>query len=197
MYWWHRRGSCWTISGEDYILTTTCYDLPDSIFYLNPDTVRKILRVYYINLFQKIINNYEFLILPFYSLDLVQPWLSTCATACHGLTFAVFDVIFMHYALKNPDNRSAIYGNHFCFFKSGRLHLPSCALVTSFYTVSEGHDFMTYVSDNYTSYGAPSPLRPFQPSTVFDVLQCTSLIQLQQCASHTFTLHYYLAPAFI
>ena len=25
--------------------------------------------------------------------------------------------------------------------------------------MSEGRDLMTYVSDNYTSYGAPSPLR--------------------------------------
>ena len=82
----------------------------------------------------------------------MQPWLSTCATACHGLPFAVFDVIFMRYALKNPDNRSAIYGSHFCFFISGPLHPPSCALGSSFYTMSEGHDLMTYVSDNYTSY---------------------------------------------
>ena len=42
-----------------------------------------------------------------------------------------------------------------CYFKT---RLPSCALGTSFYTVSEGHDLMTYVSDNYTSYSAPSPL---------------------------------------
>ena len=38
------------------------------------------------------------------------------------------------------------------FFKSGRLRPPSCALGTSFYTVSEGRDLMMYVSDNYTSY---------------------------------------------
>ena len=43
-----------------------------------------------------------------------------------------------------------------CYFKT---RLPSCALGTSFYTMSEGHDLMTYVSDNYTSYSAPSPLR--------------------------------------
>ena len=43
-----------------------------------------------------------------------------------------------------------------CYFKT---RPPSCALGTSFYTVSEGHDLMTYVSDNYTSYSAPSPLR--------------------------------------
>ena len=35
---------------------------------------------------------------------------------------------------------------------------PSCALGTSFYTVSKGSDLMTYVSDNYTSYSAPSRL---------------------------------------
>ena len=40
----------------------------------------------------------------------------------------------------------------FVFFKSGRLCPPFCALGTSFYTVSEGRDLMTYVSDNYTSY---------------------------------------------
>ena len=64
----------------------------------------------------------------------------------------------MRYALKNLDNRSAIHGSHFYFFKSGRLRPPSCALGTSFYTVLEGRDLMTYVSDNYTSYSAPSPL---------------------------------------
>ena len=42
-----------------------------------------------------------------------------------------------------------------CYFKT---RLPSCALGTSFYTVSEGRDLMTHISDNYTSYGAPSPL---------------------------------------
>ena len=40
-----------------------------------------------------------------------------------------------------------------CYFKT---RPPSCALGTSFYTVSEGRDLMTYVSDNYTSYSAPS-----------------------------------------
>ena len=43
-----------------------------------------------------------------------------------------------------------------CYFKT---RPPSCALGTSFYTVSEGRDLMTYVSDNYSSYSAPSPLR--------------------------------------
>ena len=42
-----------------------------------------------------------------------------------------------------------------CYFKT---RSPSCALGTSFYTVSEGRDLMTYVSDIYTSYSAPSPL---------------------------------------
>ena len=42
-----------------------------------------------------------------------------------------------------------------CYFKT---RPPSCALGTSFYTVSEGRDLMTYVNDNYTSYSAPSPL---------------------------------------
>ena len=65
----------------------------------------------------------------------------------------------MRYALKNTDNRSAIHGSHFCFFKSGPLRPPFCALGTSFYTVSEGRDLMTYISDNYTSYSVPSPLR--------------------------------------
>ena len=51
----------------------------------------------------------------------------------------------------------------FVFFKFGRLRPPSCALGTSFYTVSEGHDLMTYVSDNYTSYSAPSPLNETVP----------------------------------
>ena len=31
---------------------------------------------------------------------------------------------------------------------------PSCALGTSFYTILEGSDLMTYVNDNYTSYSA-------------------------------------------
>ena len=43
-----------------------------------------------------------------------------------------------------------------CYFKT---RLPSCALGTSFYTVLEGRDLMTYISDNYTSYSAPSPLK--------------------------------------
>ena len=43
-----------------------------------------------------------------------------------------------------------------CYFKT---RPPSCALGTSFYTVLEGRDLMMYVSDNYTSYSAPSPLR--------------------------------------
>ena len=44
----------------------------------------------------------------------------------------------------------------FCYSKT---RPPSCALGTPFYTVSEGSDLMTYVSDNYTSYSAPSRLR--------------------------------------
>ena len=46
-----------------------------------------------------------------------------------------------------------------CCFKT---RLPSCALGTSFYTVSEGCVLITYVSDNYTSYSAPSPLKLFE-----------------------------------
>ena len=42
-----------------------------------------------------------------------------------------------------------------CYFKN---RLPSCAL-DAFYIVSEGRDLMTYVSDNYTGYNAPSRLR--------------------------------------
>ena len=42
-----------------------------------------------------------------------------------------------------------------CYFKT---RPPSCALGTSFYTVLEGRDLMTYISYNYTSYSAPSPL---------------------------------------
>ena len=42
---------------------------------------------------------------------------------------------------------------------------PSCALGTSFYTVSEGSDLMKYVSDNYTSYSAHSRLRPSTSAT--------------------------------
>ena len=49
-----------------------------------------------------------------------------------------------------------------CYFKT---RPPSCALGTSFYTVSEGRDLMTYVSDNYTSYSAPSPLNEAQDET--------------------------------
>ena len=45
-----------------------------------------------------------------------------------------------------------------CYFKT---RPPSCALGTSFYTMSEGRDLMMYVSDNYTSYSAPSPLSGF------------------------------------
>ena len=42
----------------------------------------------------------------------------------------------------------------FCF----KTRPPSCAQGISFYTISEGHDLMTYVSDNYTSDSASSPL---------------------------------------
>ena len=62
-----------------------------------------------------------------------------------------------------------------CYFKT---RLPSCALGTSFYTISEGRDLMTYVSDNYTSYSAPSPLNfnplPFHGSEIpFQIFCCT------------------------
>ena len=76
----------------------------------------------------------------------------------------------MCYALKNPDNCSAIHGSHF-FFKSGWLRPPSCALGTSFYTVSEGRDLMTYVSDNYTSYSALSPLKVCLSAATSDIIQ--------------------------
>ena len=42
-----------------------------------------------------------------------------------------------------------------CYSKT---RVPSCALGTSFYTISKGSDLMTYVCDNYTSYSAPSRL---------------------------------------
>ena len=45
---------------------------------------------------------------------------------------------------------------------------PSCALGTSFYTVSEGSDLMTYVSDNYTSYSAPSRLNDRRGCLMYD-----------------------------
>ena len=43
-----------------------------------------------------------------------------------------------------------------CYFKT---RPPSCALGISFYTVSDGRDLMMYISDNSTSYSAPSPLK--------------------------------------
>ena len=48
------------------------------------------------------------------------------------------------------------FSRPFCYSKT---RPPSCALGTSFYTVSEGSDLMMYVSDNYTSDSAPSCLR--------------------------------------
>ena len=55
-----------------------------------------------------------------------------------------------------------------CYFKT---RLPSCALGTSFYTVSEGRDLMTYISDNYTSYSAPSPLNiEFRVSALHSIM---------------------------
>ena len=57
----------------------------------------------------------------------------------------------------------------FCYFKN---RPPSYALGTSFYTVLEGRDLMTYVSDNYTSYSAPSPL---------------SVVKFDEAPSHTST----------
>ena len=50
---------------------------------------------------------------------------------------------------------------------------PSCALGTSFYTVSKGSDLMTYASDNYTSYSVPSRLREHHP-TLFAALTPTT-----------------------
>ena len=49
-----------------------------------------------------------------------------------------------------------------CHFRGhlviSKIGCQSCALDT-FYIVSEGRDLMTYVSDNYTGYNAPSRLR--------------------------------------
>ena len=60
-----------------------------------------------------------------------------------------------------------------CYFKT---RPPSCALGTSFYTVSEGRDLMTYVSDNYTSYSAPSPLKYSVPTNHWeDTKPCSFL----------------------
>ena len=50
--------------------------------------------------------------------------------------------------LKKQSSRAAILRPS-CYFKTRQ---PSCALGTSFYTVSEGCDLMMYVSDNYISY---------------------------------------------
>ena len=52
---------------------------------------------------------------------------------------------------KKQSSRAAIFAAILLF----QNHLPSCALGTSFYTVSEGRDLMTYVSDNYISNSAP------------------------------------------
>ena len=66
----------------------------------------------------------------------------------------LFEAVSRQYTLRNrahvlPFSRPS------CYFKT---RPSSCALGTSFYTVSEGRDLMTYISDNYTSYSAPSPL---------------------------------------
>ena len=75
--------------------------------------------------------------------------------------------------LKKQSSRAAIFVA-ICYFKT---RPPSCALGTSFYTVSEGRDLMTYVSDNYTSYSAPSPLN--KPSYCFSnlVLGCQVILK--------------------
>ena len=56
--------------------------------------------------------------------------------------------------MKKQSSRAAIFAAS-CYSKT---RLPSCALATSFYIVSEGSDFMTYVRDNYTSYSVSSRL---------------------------------------
>ena len=56
--------------------------------------------------------------------------------------------------LKKQSSRAA-FSQPSCYFKT---RPPSCALGTSFYTVLEGSELMTYASDNYTSYSAPSRL---------------------------------------
>ena len=55
-----------------------------------------------------------------------------------------------------------------CYFKT---RPPSCALGTSFYTISEGRDLMMYVSDNYTSYSAPS-LKQQMWLCCFNIVNC-------------------------
>ena len=77
-----------------------------------------------------------------------------------------------------------------CYFKT---RPPSCALGTSFYTVSEGRDLMTYISDNYTSYSAPSPLAVFSRSpAAYEALKSFNILQLPSQAtlqSYTAFLH--------
>ena len=55
--------------------------------------------------------------------------------------------------LKKQSSRAAIFAAILLFQNQAAI----CALGTSFFTVSEGRDLMTYVSDNYTSYSVPSP----------------------------------------
>ena len=55
-----------------------------------------------------------------------------------------------------------------CYFKT---RPPSCVLGTSFYTVLKGCDLMTYVSDNYTSYSAPS-LKQQMWLCCFNIVNC-------------------------
>ena len=67
------------------------------------------------------------------------------------------------------------FSRPYCYFKT---RPPSCALGTSFYTVSEGRDLMTYISDNYTSYSAPSPLSVLKQN-ILKYLLCTYLLLLK------------------
>ena len=59
----------------------------------------------------------------------------------------LFEVVSRQYTLRNRAHVLPFLRPS-CYFKT---RPPSCALGTSFYTVSEGRDLMTYVSDNYTS----------------------------------------------
>ena len=68
---------------------------------------------------------------------------------------------------------------------------PSYALGTSFYTISEGSDLMAYVSDNYTSYSAPSRLRPWTNEFIewVDItIQCTIFKCCKCCRFRCFPL---------
>ena len=65
-----------------------------------------------------------------------------------------------------------------CYIKT---RPPSCALGTSFYTVLEGRDLMTYVSDNYTSYSAPSPLTSRNVGAVEVKIHDKSFLWVTRC----------------